>query len=576
MRATARALLPPAAAGLQVNVCKRPECASFGVQPNPEAELAPAPYLGVGPNGFYDGHYAIRPASSTGGKPTLECLDCHGVSPLKSNRAIATEQARRAPAEAGPAGCPKPDCTNAHAAPVRSPERYTRYGTNRGGATRLRCRACGGVFTPGRARPGPARQPWLHEEYIALERVLQHTPIRRILQGAGLNAGRFYPLLSYAAQAVNKWMGAADQQAAGAAGDLSLALCVDRQVYAVNWSDRGDRRKVMLHAIATADQRTGFVFVMDANYDPAVDPDALTDEARANGDAAKPPCYRAGDAARCWLAEERNRRMEGGADIGATAPGAAPERRYRRAAARADVEAPEVAGRAPAQGALVREDVSVYAHFQRVRQLLGDPVSVQLYFEQESSMRAAALTAWGERIKAGACEAYYVRIAKDQTARAKQAIGAATEERLAAVQAAHGCTRAEATRHLVRAALVEQPMRVRGPWQDRWLAHPCPSAFEPAKEVARLTRRDPAEDEAQNLAVVNGYAFAGLGAVDRFFLGVRYALNLLDRGRVSGQRHGRLRGRGLETSADDKWDVYHPYNPAQVQALLDLQRLWWN
>ncbi len=106
-------------------------------------------------------------------------------------------------------------------------------------------------------------------------------------------------------------------------------------------------------------------------------------------------------------------------------------------------------------------------------------------------------------------------------------------------------------------------MKPQGPWGDRWLRHPCPMAFEPQKEGCRLTRQNPAEDEAQNPALMEGYAFASLGAVDRFFMKVRYALNPLDRARATGQRHGR-RG-GPQPMGDDKWDVYHPYNPAHVQ-----------
>lgn len=58
---------------------------------------------------------------------------------------------------------------------------------------------------------------------------------------------------------------------------------------------------------------------------------------------------------------------------------------------------------------------------------------------------------------------------------------------------------------------------------------------EPEKEICCLTRRDPNEDEVQNMAVVNGYAFATLGVVDHFFLKIRYALNSLDRAHVSGR-----------------------------------------
>jgi len=138
-----------------------------------------------------------------------------------------------------------------------------------------------------------------------------------------------------------------------------------------------------------------------------------------------------------WLPEERtdpgrNRGAvaDGRADVGATT-GIAAEDRYDVAAARADVEEPPQPGRSPVQGALVRSSVDMYAHVLRLRQQLGDAMPrLDLYFEQESALRAAVLTAWSDAILAGTCNAYYVRIAKDMTAEEKKRIGEATRRRI--------------------------------------------------------------------------------------------------------------------------------------------------
>ena len=62
---------------------------------------------------------------------------------------------------------------------------------------------------------------------------------------------------------------------------------------------------------------------------------------------------------------------------------------------------------------------------------------------------------------------------------------------------------------------------------------------------------------------MHGFAFAFLHSVDRFFLNVRYKVNALNRHRntAAGRR---------------AWNVYHPYNPARVPALLAIYRLWHN
>ena len=575
MTPEAAARLPSSAGALQVNRCKNPACVRFGALPVPSADASPPARHGIGPGAYYDGRYAIGAAGRTQTPPVLECLSCGEAPPLKSNAAIAAEIGRLdGTAGAVKDGCPNPSCGQCGASPAVHPQGYVRCGKTSAGTQRLKCKACGRRFTPDARVSGPPRQALLYEEYQALRLCVEHIPFRKILGSTGLNAGRFYPLLHRAADAARVFQRRGDARAASRApgGNGRIRLAADRQVYSVNWSDRGDRRKVMVHGIATADLDTDYVFAMDANYDPGIDAESLAREAQANGDAERPPCERRSEAARVWLPWERNLRMEGAADVGATT-GADALRRYRRAAARADVEMPEAAGRAPTRGALVREDIAVYAHFLRVRRMLGDSIRrATLYFEQESAMRAACMEAWGEDIRAGRCEAYYVRIAKDRTAKEKREIGAASRKRVEAVMASEGCSALEARRRLVRDALARA--ETRGPWRDRWLRHPCPSAFEPSKEVCRLTRRDPQENEAERPAVADGYAFAGLGAADRFFLKVRYALNALDRARVSGKGHGR-RSRDGEDGApkEDKWDVYHPYNPAHVQELLDLLRL---
>jgi len=85
-------------------------------------------------------------------------------------------------------------------------------------------------------------------------------------------------------------------------GSLALPkmyLSTDRQTLAVNWSNRKDRRNVMLQAIATADLTSGFVFGMDLNFDSPLNLDEIQAEAEANGDVGLPQAYRR--YARLWL-----------------------------------------------------------------------------------------------------------------------------------------------------------------------------------------------------------------------------------------------------------------------------------
>ncbi len=54
-----------------------------------------------------------------------------------------------------------------------------------------------------------------------------------------------------------------------------LNIAVDRQDYVVNWTQREDKRNVVLHAVGSADNESGYVFGMHPNFDPALDRDAV-------------------------------------------------------------------------------------------------------------------------------------------------------------------------------------------------------------------------------------------------------------------------------------------------------------
>ena len=82
------------------------------------------------------------------------------------------------------------------------------------------------------------------------------------------------------------------------------------------------------------------------------------------------------------------------------------------AAAREDVEQPETIGRTPSKGAIVREDIALYAHFHLLRERVGLARHVTHCFEQESVMRAACLTAFADRVCDSRCEAFYLILGK--------------------------------------------------------------------------------------------------------------------------------------------------------------------
>jgi hypothetical protein len=78
-----------------------------------------------------------------------------------------------------------------------------------------------------------------------------------------------------------------------------MYVAVDRQQYVVNWSQRKDKRNVMLAAIASADLKSGYVFGFQLNFDGDAEPAKIEADATTTGDAAISPLYR--KYARIWL-----------------------------------------------------------------------------------------------------------------------------------------------------------------------------------------------------------------------------------------------------------------------------------
>lgn len=108
-----------------------------------------------------------------------------------------------------------------------------------------------------------------------------------------------------------------------------------------------------------------------------------------------------------------------------------------------------------------------------------------------------------------------------------------------------------------------------GKWQDRWLLHPVSDMREPTKLICWLTDIDPlAEDPKEREDQLNHaarlYLKASCTEVDRFFMQVRRALTMAERGVVSASSDGRV------------WFGKNAYNPGVLVKLLEIFRTYFN
>jgi hypothetical protein len=151
---------------------------------------------------------------------------------------------------------------------------------------------------------------------------------------------------------------------------------------------------------------------------------------------------------------------------------------------------------------------------------------------------------------------------------AKRAALRKSEKKLAAVMADNPqMSREEAALVLAREELAK--MAAHGTWKDYWFTNPLADPREPEKQACWLTNIKPISDDptlraAQLDSMAEIYMKATLTAVDRFFMQVRRAITVAERGIPSASSERRI------------WFGKNAYNPHYLVMLLDIFRTYFN
>lgn len=537
--------VPPAVHGLQVNFCKNPSCGNFGV---PVAATATKGRKATNP-------YVI--VASGKGMPAAKCNCCGEIFPLKSNQGIF-EETWRIHTETFPlASCPKPLCEN-HRIPVNTPKAYHSYGETKVGSKRYRCKKCGDTFSVKPKGINPtARQVHAGKNNLILRMLAGKMPLRRICEAADIAPRVLYGRIDFFHRQALAFL--ADKESKIPEMDIKrLYIGVDRQDYAINWSRRKDKRNVIISAVASADNVTGYVFGMHPNFDPEMNPDEMEVEAAAIGDAAVPRPHR--KFARLWLNADYQAAVAQSAKAKAAGSLAGSiAATYAAAAKRADIEAPDqlaAEDALPSSGGMqVHSEYTLYGHFLHMRRLLRNVGKTRFFLDQDSGMRAACLGAFADLIKSRACDAFYVRISKDLTVDQKRKLKKLAQDAFDEEMSKHP----DLTKNAVKLILLKDGIanaRQIGQWKDRWVFHPMPSMSEPEKAICYLTDQGDYDDD--HLAWLLNKA--SLHAVDSWFNRLRRRSSMLERPIHSSANRGRV------------WNGYSAYRPEQISKLLTIYR----
>ncbi|OIR19525.1 hypothetical protein GALL_04060 [mine drainage metagenome] len=539
--------IPPEAGGVQINFCKNPACANYGIPVEPTSRKGKQAH--GNPN-----RYKI--VGSGRGLPSALCGACGESFSLKSNQGIVEERDRLRPKTAEPC-CPDEACSNHGVGVSAGKPFYSSFGKTSAGSSRWKCMACSKTFSA--AAKSTSRQRMTHKNKEVFALLVNKTPMRRIIEITGLSPQTVYDKIDFIRRQCVAF--AADREAK--LPDLALRrlyIGVDKQDYAINWTKREDRRNVVLSAAAFVDNDSGYAFGTWLNFDPEADAPKIEKEARSFKQMMLPVPFRR--HARLWTAADYAASVQASLMKGATGSlASAIAQEYAAAARRTDSEAsdlPTKDDRLPEAGMQVHSEYLLYGSFLRLREMLGSTEKVRFFLDQDSGMRAACLGAWADRIKAGTCDAFYVRIAKERTVDQKRLLAAQARDEIKQAMAALGCSKSDAILAVLKQRIAQA--QAFGKWNDRWVFHPNATMSEPEKAVCHLTDR-PGWDP-DHLAWL--YNRASLHGVDSFFNRVRRRVSPLERGIHSQANAGRV------------WNGYAPYKPAQIQALLDIFRVCHN
>lgn len=560
MKTKLKTRIPESVSGIQVNFCKNPNCLNFG---NP-ASLKTQPR---GPGAKERGRDTYTLSGGQQGKIVfLRCQYCGETPPLKSNLGIY-EELNRVASYLDPTPepvCPKTSCEN-HGVGISVEGAYYSFGKTKSGSQRYRCRNCNKTFSVG----GPTlrqKKPEINEMVFKL--LMNKMPLNRICETVGISMNTLYGKIDFIHQQCLKFAGKQERRLPEI--DIPrLYISVARQDHMINWSQAHDKRNIVLSALGSADNKSGFIFGIHVNYDPTLVPLVVEHEARISGDYDLKPPFR--KHARLWLEKDftdsidqrrRNASRKGTSSLAEEIKG-----QYEQTQDRTDVESLEDIGNTislPRNGMLVHSEYTLYTHFFFLRRMLRNVGKVRFYLDQQSGIRAACLAAFQKEVLDKRCDAFFVRVNKGLTINQKRSLKAQSDRELEELRESDSAYTLLSDFDL-RLIVIQQRMKDLvdiGPWHDRWLLYPFPDMSELEKAICWLTDLHDRSYSEKQLAHL--YARATLHGIDRFFMQVRRRMSLLERPISSASSERR------------KWHGYSAYNPAMVGTLLDIFRIFYN
>lgn len=543
--------IPEEENGIQYNFCKNPKCSNFGLPEFENSKRGNHRYTLAGLNVGY------------GNIPLLKCSCCGETFPMKSNYGIS-EELRRISAyldtHKNAVCCSDSNCPN-HTIPVGTKKAYASFGTTRNGAKRYRCNLCKKTVSIAVPTQG---QHETHKNIEIFKLLVNKAPLNRIIEITGVSWEVLYNRIDF----IHKQCLAFASNRENKLKNMSLKrlyVSIDRQDYSLNWKERKDKRNVILSAIASADNTTGYIFGINLNFDHRLNKEDIEKEASVNGDLSTTLPHR--KFAHIWLNkdyEDVTKRIRFDRKNKKVANNLNEEisNKYDEVSQREDVEGFDNKTnieKLPDYGVQTKAEYTMMAHFHLLKKMMPNVEKWRFFLDQDSGIRGACLGAFAEEVKSRRAEAFYVRIEKELTVDQKRQFKAKSNKEFKEIKERNPqLTDNEIKIEMWKNAI--QSVLHLGPWKDSWVNHPLPNMAEANKSLAWLTEHN--DFDLTHKAWL--YNKGSLHGVDSFFMQIRRRVMMLERALHSSSTGGRT------------YNGYGAYNPAMVVKLLDIIRVFHN
>jgi len=387
------------------------------------------------------------------------------------------------------------------------------------------------------------RQPYKNAQVFAL--LINKSPINRMLELTGLSVSSLYGKINFIYDQCRRFSSDRERQLAAMTFER-LYLCTDRQDYLVNWPDKAIRKTIQLTAIATTDLESGYIFGLTPNYDPSITQSDLEAIYLAANDQSKPVAMR--ETARLWTKADY--------DAGTA----------KSATASPDISEPAEdlsdGQQLPRSGCQIHADYLMYGHYWLLRHHLQGANKIRFFLDGDSGLLAACIAAFTDRVKARTADVAVLLIDKELTVDARNAALTKAAKWFKAEQARFPGLSAKQARSAIMTEIITTARSNASAncLQSIWIKSPFPDLAEPNKRIRFVTDLGDYDDaHTANLLLK-----ATLWPIDSVFNRLRRRLTLCERPVNSSRR------------ANRRWHIYAPYDPAMVDKVLTIFRVWHN